>query len=425
MRYFVEAARFFLTWLPVWLMLGFGTAVAAAPPILAHPPRFYAIVVGVSDYAGDDLRLRFAARDAESMAATLNLAAARMFGEQNVQVTLLATGREATLPLPTKKLVKEAFFQVAERARPADVLVVYFAGHGISLPQGSYCFLTCEARTAVDVLDVGLRNITAVTGEELQRWLAEIQARKQVLILDTCSAGALPGSLLDKRDISGDYARAMSRLQEREGLFFLMGCAADTISYESNQYGQGLLTYSLLQGMKGAALRDDEFVDVSTLFNYAADQVPVLAQHIGGIQRPIIAIPRGTSFDIGALTFEDRARVPLFSKKPLVVRPMLLDRERIGDPLHLGEGLLTRLRKENDALAQQTSGKIVFIDSEEFPGSFKPKGLYSVEGEELQLTLKLWQDNRETCTLTLNGRTDALPALYDELIAAITAALAP
>ncbi len=34
---------------------------------------------------------------------------------------------------------------------------------------------------------------------------------------------------------------------------------------------QGLLTHSLLLGMKGAALREEEYVDVSTLFGFAAD----------------------------------------------------------------------------------------------------------------------------------------------------------
>ena len=65
-----------------------------------------------------------------------------------------------------------------------------------------------------------------------------------------------------------------------------MGSAADAVSYEASRYGQGLLTYSLLQGMKGAALKEDQYVDVSKLFEYAADEVPRLAQNVGGIQRP-------------------------------------------------------------------------------------------------------------------------------------------
>ena len=44
--------------------------------------------------------------------------------------------------------------------------------------------------------------------------------------------------------------------------------------------------------------RHGEYVDVGQLFQYAADQVPQLARHIGGIQKPLITAPRGTSFDV-------------------------------------------------------------------------------------------------------------------------------
>ena len=56
----------------------------------------------------------------------------------------------------------------------------------------------------------------------------------------------------------------------------LAGCASDAVSYEASRYAQGLLTHSLLLGMRGAALRDSEFVDVLPLFGFAADQVPFI-----------------------------------------------------------------------------------------------------------------------------------------------------
>jgi len=71
-----------------------------------------------------------------------------------------------------------------------------------------------------------------------------------------------------------------------------MGSAADAVSYEATQYEQGLLTYALLQGMRGPALREEEYVDVSKLFQHAADAVPDLALHIGGIQRPGLPLPK-------------------------------------------------------------------------------------------------------------------------------------
>ena len=61
-----------------------------------------------------------------------------------------------------------------------------------------------------------------------------------------------------------------------------------------------------------------EFVDVFTLFGFAADKVPELARDIGGVQRPIVASPKGgASFDIGRLTKEDKAKVPLQAVRPV------------------------------------------------------------------------------------------------------------
>lgn len=44
-------------------------------------------------------------------------------------------------------------------------------------------------------------------------------------------------------------------MKDRTGTHVITGCAADAVSYEASRFGQGLLTYSLLEGMKGASLR--------------------------------------------------------------------------------------------------------------------------------------------------------------------------
>src|SRR5207249_9058693 len=103
-----------------------------------------------------------------------------------------------------------------------------------------------------------------------------------------CAAGAAVQSLIAKRDLPSDQIRAIERLKDRTGFFVLMGSAADAVSYEASRYGQGLLTYSLLQGMRGAKLREGEYADVSSLFGYAQDTVPEMAKNIGGLQRPLL-----------------------------------------------------------------------------------------------------------------------------------------
>jgi hypothetical protein len=395
------------------------------------PPRdpieLYAIVGGVSEYSDPALALRFAAKDAEDMARALQRGAQRLFGADRVHLTLLATSDDPGAIAPTKANFQQAFARVQSLAQPGDVLVVYLAGHGVSLQRGVdlYCYATQEARqlNPADLADPDLLAATTITSEELAKWTKEIAAGKQVLILDTCAAGAAAAKLTEKRDISGDQIRALDRLKDRTGFHVLLGCSADRVSYEASRYEQGLLTFSLLQGMRGAALRDGEFVDVSRLFQYSADQVPQLARDIGGIQAPLVFAPRGTSFDVGQLTAEDKSHIPLASVKPLILRPLLIDPDVGDDSL----GLMPRLRKAlNDASYAARSGPplsapIVFVDAEELPGAIRPAGTYTVVEKSVKVKLNLRQDGRTLHTFELTGNADNLDQLTAELVARIAA----
>ena len=109
--------------------------------------------------------------------------------------------------------------------------------------------------------------------------------------------------------------------------------------------------------MKGAALREGEYVDVSQLFQHAADQVPQLAKDIGGIQKPLIAAPRGTSFDIGQLKTDDKSLIPLAQVKPMLLRPLLINPDEGDDNLtrDLADPQATKLEAESQRLQRVTN----------------------------------------------------------------------
>src|SRR6202021_1306701 len=148
----------------------------------------------------------------------------------------------------------------------------------------AFFYLTRDAQSA-DLKDPVVRQQNAFSSAELTELLKKIPAQKQVLILDTCASGKALERLTEKRDVPASQVRALERIKDRTGLHILAGCAADAVSYEASRYGQGVLTYSLLLGMRGARLREGEYVDVVDLFSFAADKVPELARDIGGIQR--------------------------------------------------------------------------------------------------------------------------------------------
>jgi WD40 repeat protein len=401
-------------------------------------PELYAIVAGISDYTGEQIDLTFPAKDAQDMAKALKLGAKRLFGAESVHIKLLSTklrlaetNEENGSAIPPTKANFLQAFEEFKRAKPTDILIVYLAGHGVTLQQGSdtYLYLTQDARTTdkMALSDSALRQQTTISSDELTDWTKAIPALKQVIILDTCAAGAAATKLVDKRDISGDRMRAIERMKDRSGLHVLMGSAADAVSYEASKYSQGLLTYALLQGMRGAALLVDGQVDVSKLFNYAADQVPQMAGNLGGIQKPEIRVPAGgSSFAIGLLTEEEKRAIPLAIVKPLILRPRI-NLEELGDDTLGVINELRRLLRDETYVSVRGTGtqpRLVFVDEDELPGAIRPTGTYSITGEQVSIKVFLRRDGETIATLPpIVGPKQDVAALASRIMAVITEAL--
>jgi hypothetical protein len=380
-------------------------------------PELYAIVSGVSAYADPALRLNFSSQDAESFAHALELGGDRLFGAEHVHVTVLSSSGKPGELAPTKENLRNAFV-AAQKAKPADVFVVYFAGHGVALSD-LYAYPTANART-LDLSDPAVRSQAAVTSDELVDWIKKIPARHQVMILDTCAAGAAAVKLVEKRDVPGDQVRAIDQLKDRTGFYVLMGSAADAVSYEASRYGQGLLTYALLTGMKGAALKNDVDVDVSKLFQFAVDDVPGLARGIGGVQRPqIIAPTGGASFDVGELQRDDQKQIHLAAEKPIFLRPQLVNAEG-PDDLELAAAVRRELRNETyvGARSGQPVPDAIFVDADEMPGAIRVSGTYVVE--EKKITVQLWLAREKQKThVVVEGSAEEISALATKITAAV------
>ena len=385
------------------------------------PPALWAVVVGAGDYAGDHLDLRFAAKDAADFGTALRVASEGLFGLENTHVTILAGGEGASTSdgLPTRAAVLDALAEIAASAQPDDLVVLYLAGHGTVTggESGDFHYLTRDAISA-DLSDPAVRQRVAISSDELTEALLEVPALKQLLILDTCHSGAAVSRLSEERTVPGSQIRALDRMKDRSGLYVIAGSAADAVAYETSRFGQGLLTYSLLLGMRGGALREGEYVDVGTLLNFAVDRVPALAQGIGGVQQPIVATPRGAqSFDVGRVTADDQARIPLASPRPMVVRAQFQDEEAYLD----GIGLTRRV---NDALrevqARDASAPLVFVDAEAIEGAYVLVGRYRVEGEAIPVTARIFLRGEVVGEVEVTGDASDLDGLVQRLLGAVT-----
>jgi serine/threonine protein kinase len=238
-----------------------------------------ALVIGVGQYPHRDIApLRFATRDAHAMAAAF--ADPQVCAFPDDQVALLtdeAAHRDA--------IIHHLSNWLPQRGQGADIVVIYFAGHGMVQKVGKKeeGFLFPHDADPANPASRG------VPMTDVARWVEGIEAQAVVLCLDCCHAGkVLP------RGGSGETVhRALAirpALLENlagKGRFLLASCDEGQYSMELADLGHGLFTYHLLQGMGGAGDRDgDGKVGVAELFEYVSEAVARDARKHGFDQKP-------------------------------------------------------------------------------------------------------------------------------------------
>lgn len=378
-------------------------------------PQLYAIIVGTSDYAGDQLDLQFADKDAAAFSDALYQTGATLFGEESVHIQTFKTDDTSALGLPLKSNIQQAFKKLAGQAHPMDILVVYMSGHGMTYNDeglGQFHYLTMDV-TSGELEDEDVRMNQTISSEELTDWIKDIPVEKQVLIIDACASGqAIEDILMAQKNVTSGQIRALERMKDRTGMFILTGSASDKVSFEASRFGQSLLTYSILSGIKGQALRDGEFVDVLQLFEHAVERVPELAAYIGGIQKPILAVPYGgNSFDIGRVN--DSVHIELAAIKPVFIRSNFQDEFEYADVLALSEQIDARFRHIS---ARSKSTDFIFVDVNRYPDAYSIKGRYQSEGELIDLSARVFKGKEMVGEFDLQGKADGVDRLVEDVI---------
>ena len=385
-------------------------------------PRLFALVVGTADYSGEKLDLQYPDQDAAAIASAITAAGKELFGE-GVQVQLFTTGNLSGNPAPannqvsSKTNIKKAFETLAGQAQATDILLLYFSGHGITYGEAEkaqFYYLTKDIASE-DLSDPEVRANFTISSNELTDWIKRIPALKQVLILDACSSGKIVESLaaIGQKDLNPSQVRALDRMKDRTGMFILTGSADNKVSYEASQYGQGLLTYSLLEGMSGLAPSTDKRVDVMTLFQYARDRVPEMAKSINGIQTPILAFPtNGGSFDIGIV--DAKVKIPLAQVKPVFIRNNFQDEESLDDVLGLTEALEQNFRQMT---ARGGQSRLLYVDVKEYENAYSMKGLYHITGNAVQVRVRLFKGKTLVGEeFQVSGTKDDVPGLAKSIL---------
>lgn len=235
------------------------------------PASLYLVAVGIDTYPDPPGALRFAAKDAQDLASTLEDQGSGVFGNR---MDLKVLNNPATT---TRAAVEQAVAKVALEARPQDVFIFYLAGHGETVTSG-YHFITAENPGG------GLDNARIV---EL---LTSVKTQKSLLILDTCYAGAL----MNEKD-------GISPLAHNVGGSVLAASGPKQWAMEGYN-GHGVFSYFLIEGLRGHADRAngnrDDKITLGELNQYLMEQVPLATADRWGRRQQPRRILQGDDFPL-------------------------------------------------------------------------------------------------------------------------------
>jgi FOG: WD40 repeat len=206
-------------------------------------PDLYAVFVGISDYKGDELDLKYAAKDAEDMGVALSVAARKLLntdGKEHV-FTYHLTTTKGYYRFPEKIGIRKTLEEIGTKARANDILLLFFAGHGLMEGKNKkqFYFLTADASrngVADAIGDMG------ISTAELTEWVkpAHIKAQKRIMIFDACNSGQAirdfvqlgkpgQGYVAGRSDESGQQVKAIERLNSQSGMIILSASAATSM----------------------------------------------------------------------------------------------------------------------------------------------------------------------------------------------------
>jgi len=183
--------------------------------------RVFAVLAGITDYAGASSNLPYCAEDAtklhESLAGT---------GLLDPRSVVLTDGEV------TRARLRQAFSDVAQHVGPDDIFIFFYSGHGSQLANSAELNGYDETLYVID---------GHITDDEVASWFDQVNdARVAIVALDSC--------------FSGGFARDVITYPNRMGIF---SSEEDVLSNVAGRFqAGGYLSYFLRSAFEGDADTD-------------------------------------------------------------------------------------------------------------------------------------------------------------------------
>lgn len=238
------------------------------------------LTVGINRYAQSTLNLDYARPDAQAIAASLT------GGQSAMRVA-------EAIAINDEQATKENILAALQRLRqvPAeDVVVVYMAGHGVSVGD-AWFFVTHDVSNAEQVAALSRQGLSSA---ELKAEMEALNADRTLLMLDTCHSGTAVSPLKDYRGM-----KALRLLAKSVGTHILAATDRNQFAIELQKLGHGIFTYTVLAGLRGEADNSgDGRTSAAELIRFVEDNVPTLSRQYADYAQYPTGYSRGSDFTI-------------------------------------------------------------------------------------------------------------------------------
>jgi WD40 repeat protein len=235
-------------------------------------PTLYIVSIGIDQYNAAELpKLENAVNDAKGI---IDILASNTKGLFSALKPVALLNEQAGL-----NKIKQALAQVAKEAKPNDLVVLFLAGHGISI-DGRYYFMPQDAKLSGNIKEQ--IKATALTQKTLSDLLSALPTSRVAVLIDSCNAGAFAvmGSVVQ----NSSHERAWTgSLAQNTGRFVLAGTSTEQEALDGIN-GHGVFTAVLLEGLSGKADQEmgnrDQHINITELLAYTRQRVPEEAHKI-------------------------------------------------------------------------------------------------------------------------------------------------
>ena len=204
--------------------------IIKAPKQAGMQPTIHRVCVGINDYDSPGLKLNAAVKDATDVFEALEKSCVgpnNRFGA--------AAGEKILNQDATRDRVLQALATVRKQAKPGDLVVVFFAVHGVKQKDQFY-LLTREANTDKDLKGA------ALSGEDLREALAGIEC-PVLLLLDACHSAA---AVKNFRPATDEVARSLT--DDSVGVTVMSAAMSHEVAGANTENGH--FTAALLRALK-------------------------------------------------------------------------------------------------------------------------------------------------------------------------------